>query len=209
MVKRGFLILIIFGFLRVIQSCCNCSSDPILFDIGQIELVNLDNTGERPLKTDVDIMHPNAVAFQVYIGIERDSYAHCEKVNGYFMGFPALNACKCFWDYYPNQKITHFSIKTLTPLKEELKEGDDVTEYFLASHYYHQSQPYITIKELIKAYNMGDAYFNNYGFEFKIFFKELVENESAQFEVTVELSDGRMLTAKTNLIAMNDQSNEE
>lgn len=203
--SKVLFVIGLFFILRLTQSC-TCSDEPFYLDSNLIMIKNLDNSGLYTASSNIDTMFSAAVAFEVAIYDSTNTF-YTSLVNPKTsFGFSTAQALsKCPEIYKSKQNISKISIITLEAISPEIPVNTDVTEYFLTQESNtFLFQPLETlINTALYSYSLDDPLFT-----FKVFFKEDIQNDKAQFAFEILFSDGRTLTAKTNLIHLKPSFNE-
>ncbi|MBN2807511.1 MAG: hypothetical protein JXR22_12710 [Prolixibacteraceae bacterium] len=199
---KVILIIVAITTFRLFWSCCSCNDDYFSFEYERVLISNIDNSGQWSKPSDVNIMPAAGVAFEIQIvGSEPVLTSQCRKRP---MGFNALQAqdCNCEDIYIPNQTIRSVRIRTLEKLNEDYCCNADVTELFLANSCLACEDIgsfYITFDELVRRIN-PEAFYQKPINQFLIYLIVPVENTLAQFELEIELSNGRTIIGQTALI---------
>jgi hypothetical protein len=116
------------------------------------------------------------------------------------MGFATASAfqpCECPQLFQPVQSISEIKIITLKDINAQIKAGADVTDLFVGTP--TDSFLYTPFKKLLGKLK-GSVTAGRAGYSISIFCKEQIDNDTAQFEVLIGLSDSRILKAKTQVI---------
>ncbi len=198
-------ILIIVAFttiLRTVTSCCNCENVFFSFNYESIQIGNIDNSGQWSRPTELNEMPKNGVAFEVEIIGNSTANSLVNKLDLWAFQTASAQSCDCDDRYVGNQLIKSVKIVTLFDLNKDYSTNEEVTPLFLANNCLDCDDIgtfYITIPDLIKRLNPESIY-NQPVNKFLIYLKVPVENTKAQFQVEVELTDGRKLKAQTALI---------
>ncbi|MDZ7633207.1 MAG: hypothetical protein U5L72_01675 [Bacteroidales bacterium] len=195
--KSAIIILLLFA-LRIIQSC-SCPDNPHYFDFDLLTVSNLDNSRDYVRSNETDTMYSASVAFEMRIAGSR-AFALNPKSN-FSLGFTEATAMEeCPIRFVPNQQITKITIRTLEAISSEIPENTDVTTLFLGLVPYTSSgYMYEPIENMYNRINQ-QSFYDNATATLQLFCKENIQYPKAQFEISVDLSDGRTLTAITNLI---------
>lgn len=199
LLTKSLLLLILLFTLRIIHSC-GCPDDPHFFDFDLMTVSNLDNSKDYLQSNPTDTMYSSAVAFEISISGSK-GFAHLGKSN-FSLGFSEANAMEeCPTRFVSNQKISKISIKTMEAISSEIPENTDITDLFLGLVPYTSSLKYLyePIGNLYDKLNQ-ETVFEDATATLQVFCRVNIQNEKAQFEFTVNLSDGRTLTGLTDMI---------
>lgn len=204
-----------FIIINALQSCwfnCNCTDDTLYFSLNTAETENIDNSSTYPFNTEIDVMHAAAVAFRITL---RDSsetdynfyYATILEKNRPRAGFGIQHAnawsCDCPIYFMPSETVTRFEIITTFDINQQLRAGEDVSNFFLAeTRNFPMDGLYATIDEVISFLYASPTVYATV--DFNIFLQPRVENTIAEFTINVYLSNGKVLTAKTDNISIVD-----
>lgn len=199
--KRVFIVLTIIFISRLFFSCCNCPDDVSSINYNEISILNVNNALPYGYfdTTMVDTLMNSAVAFEIILkdSTQKDTYYFVQHFG--FSTANAMQPCDCFPMFKAKQEITKIRITTLFDMNETIKANTEVSHYFVAlpSHTFL----YSSINELLPILNDKILYISA-SISFKIFCKEIIMNDVAQFDIQVDLSDGSVLLAKTNLVQL-------
>ncbi len=206
---RAINILLFVFFLRVMMSCCmlntcSCGDDVIPYSINRTKIVNIDNAGMYGSETSSNELKRAAVAFSLKLSDTNftyfDYYAVTSKTNFGFAGAYALSD-DCDPIFESTARISSISIITLQNLNTTILAGQDVTQQFLVRlNSNPQSGLYETLENALTQIRYKGYPFVVINFYLKI----PVEYNSAQFNLSITLSDGSILEATTNLITIID-----
>jgi hypothetical protein len=203
---RKILIIIFFGFvLRTLSSCfnCDCDDEALYFDFTRVELTNLDNSQTYAIPTQSDTMISKAVAFDVKI--VNDNLFSFRNVPENLFSFSSAYAwsCDCPQLFRANNKIEKISLITVFNINANINANSDITDRFVAhkENYYQPTGLYLTINELYSKIN-PDTYNDRAVEEFKLYLKDEVENEKAQFIINVHLINGIVLSDTSKILTI-------
>lgn len=175
-------IIIVLITIIAIRSCSGCCEDPpeIPFDYRKMEIETVEN------------MFSEKVFFEITISDTIRNYYAGQSYKPNF-GFTNAHALSCPDPVYiSNQQLKKIQVETLFPISSQIPAGQDVSSYF-----YGRSKLYISLDELIAS--MSNVYYQPQT-SFTLFLKEKVENENAQFVITLNFSDGSVLIDTTKMI---------
>jgi hypothetical protein len=203
-VVRAIMIVIVGFLFRTIQSCCDCTDNYSTFSYVGVDLVNIDNSGRWSRITSDNTMRKNAVAFEVIVFGESDESLVSKIYSP--SGFSQAKAlgCNCDDKYKSNQTITGLSIVSIYNINSEYDCGSDVTSLFVANNCFDCddiSYFYCSIDDLLQRVN-SKYFYNDYLNRFIVYLTTAVEDTIAQFEFSVALSNGQVLSGLTNEISI-------
>jgi hypothetical protein len=203
---RKILIIILFGFvLRTLSSCfnCNCDNDAFYFDFTRVELTNLDNSQSYAIPTQSDTMSSKAVAFEVKI--VNDNLFSLKNVSKNMFSLSSAYAwsCDCPQFFRANNKIEKISIITVFDINTNINANSDITDRFVAhkENYHQPTELYLSIEELYSRIN-PETYSDQAVEAFKLYLKDEVENEKAQFIIHVQLTNGIVLSDTSKILTI-------
>jgi len=202
--KKIVLILSVVFFSRLLFSCCDCDNSSIPFDINNASIENIENSGEWPGINPTDIMQSQAAAFKITLGTDSIVFAaaNCYSLNN--LGFTKAFSCECSTPYHPNQKITDirisniYSINTSIPINTELSNDHFV---YAKENWNSFSEMYLSKESFLETIN-PEIVSDTPEFSFMIFLKDKIENNTAQFLITIELSNGESLVLQTRILTI-------
>lgn len=205
-IKKILYVFLLIFILRIFSGClfrCDCSDEVFHFDFSRVEIINLDNSQVYTSVLQNDTMFGKSVAFEIRI-MPNEILASCSPtlILSPFNSAYAWS-CDCQQLFRANQQIEKISIFTLLDINEKFKANTNVTDLFLASKedYYNPEQLYIPFSKLYERIN-PNKYRDTQVQDFKIFLKEEVKNNKAQFVVNIMLSDNRILADTTGLLTI-------
>ena len=212
---RAIYITAFFVIINIFQSCwfnCNCTDETLYFSLNTVEVENVDNSNTYPVSTGENEMHGAAVAFRVVLrdSSETDYYFHYAALLNKNMpragvGIQQANAwsCDCPIYFMPSESVDQIEIITTFDINTELSAGEDVVNFFLAeTRTFPMDGLYAAIDEVVSFLYTSPT--ENAAVDFNIFLQPRVENTMAEFTINVYLSNGKVLTAKTNTITIVD-----
>ena len=201
--RRIALLISLVFLLKVVSSCI----DPVWdfdFSFNNIAVKNLDNSGIFVTGLERDTMYTTAGAFMVTLSDETFLASRVLRHgNADFTSFTPASAMSPEFRYHPRHRITGISIVTLEELSAGVPAGTDVTGMFVAHvpHFIGLDFLYLKAEELPAVLDL-DFYPGEPSLTFQLFCKQDITNNTAQFVITVTLSDETVLTATTNLITL-------
>jgi hypothetical protein len=196
-IKKPFLIVLLFFLLRIIQSCCTCPDVAELFDFNRITFRNLDNSGTYTTWASGDTMYSAAVAFEVYVSGEPEYFSINERILDIF-AFSEASATQCDCDplFKARDPIVDISIQTLFPIPGIAVEGEDVTDYFYTMGHGRLYEEMAILPDLINY----EVYSGEAMTSFRVYCRENILSDTAQFLFSIELGNGSILMATTSII---------
>jgi hypothetical protein len=189
--------------IRILSSCVglfggDCNSEPLYYDLEYITVSGCDNSDIYLSFEETDTMKYEAVAFNILLSAD-DLYYLTNLKNTNNFGFSQTYAWECVHYYKANQNITDIKITTLFDISNRIPANSDVTGNFLYNTNNNYNKLYTKFNDIKSSVNVTSS---NIGCEFYIFYKNAVQNDSAQFVVEISLSDDRVLIDTTNVISI-------
>ena len=188
--------------VELMVACCNCL-EPTYFDYTNCSLTinNLDNSGAEPIVSQSNIISKDA--FGIRVGIKRNENICKVKTNkSLFFQSAYARYCDCppEFQYFPLDSITSVKVITNNDFNSGHLENADVSEYF----YVFRGNEFSTIEEYVENIETTLYDFGNPTLEFDLLLMTPPTiNTEHQFEIIVELSDGRIFNAQTELLELN------
>lgn len=188
--------------IELVVSCCECIETTFLnYTNCSLSINNLDNSGVSPVITQATAISKNA--YGVRISINRsESICEVKRNNSLFFQSANATSCRCppEFQYMPLDSIISIVIVTVNDFDSEHKTGSDVSELF----YTFKENEFTKLREYIKnleteLYDFVDPTFE---FDILLMFPPTIGLEH-QFEISIELSDGRIFKAHTRKIELN------
>ncbi len=199
---KAFIVISLFFLLRLITSCCNCTDITYRFSYVDVIVNNINNSSQWSRPSNENQMYAEGVAFEVQIvGCSIESSSVKKRSLASFKTLSA-QSCDCDDIYASVHEISSIRIFTLEKINSKYNAGDDVTDVFLANTCINCDDVgsfYISIDELLTRIN-GQPLYDKPENRFLVYLKEKVEYDTAQFEFEISLSDGQVITARSELI---------
>jgi hypothetical protein len=168
-------------------------------------LKNLDNSGEKAVVTESLQLNKNAYGIRLNFQIEEKlANARVKQINSFFIQSAyATSVESCPYVYQPVESIVSIKVFTLHNFDNLHTENSEITEYFKVAQTYSSVEDYIAnmdFKQVIR----DDGLFIYHGkFEIDLMLMTPpTTNNSQQFKVRVELSDGRIFEEQTTEIKL-------
>lgn len=198
--KKVLFVLFLIFISRLFFSCCNCPDDTTSVNLNKVNIDNIDNTFQYGYSeiTKKDTLYRAAVAFKVNVIDSTVTETHWFYVAN--MGFNSASAfqpCECPQLFQPKQNISEIKIITQKDINSQIKAGSDVTDLFVGTP--TDNFLYTPLDKLLEKLE-GTVSAGMAGYSVSIYCKEPIDNETAQFEILIGLSDSRILRATTRLI---------
>ena len=178
--------------------CCKCEDDqqePTSYSNCSVELYNLNNSGAASVVSEADTLHKSAFGLQ--IKITRPQNVCSRPARTWFMSSAYATKCDCgTFAHEPLENILDVSIKTIYPFDTAHPAGSDVTEYFYSyiDEYTHFEPGDLNSET---GWQDGDEY------QHQIFLMVPPPSGTVQqFEISIELSDERVLTATSEPVVL-------
>lgn len=185
---------------NLIFGCCDCL-ETIFFDYTNcmISLENLDNSGQVPVVSSSNSILKNA--FGLRVEVERKEELCDNYSKPLFFSSAYATSCDCPPEtiYKPLDSIVSVNIITLMDFDSTHFSNDNITGYFSVL----RSTEFMSIDEFFsnehnEIYDLDDS---NLTFDLMLMIPP-AENAEYQFEVLIELSDGRVLSKISNLVEL-------
>ncbi|MGV8091386.1 MAG: DUF5034 domain-containing protein [Mangrovibacterium sp.] len=201
-INKIILILMLPLMVELIVSCCDCL-ETIFFDYTNCSLTinNLDNSDATPIIAQSKSISKKAYGIRVSIN-RSENICEVERNNSLFIQSAYATSCDCPPEsqYMALDSIVSVAITTCNDFDSEHLGCSDVSELF----YVFERNEFTSIPEYIGNVKTELYDFMNPTFEFDLLLMSPptigIEH---QFEVTIELSDGRILNAQTGIIELN------
>jgi len=198
--KVLIILTLSFGF-KLFFSCTPYSQDPIEIDYNYISVIGIDNS-DRFLAnySDIDTLFSNAVALKLTLSDTTKYYAASFLPNLLeAFSFQTLKADDIDPSYVPRNKVTDIKIKTLLDINDDLKAGDDISEYIFCAPredfdlYHNLSYGISRLNDIQSYYERGSII---------LVLNVSVKNTNSQFEITVTLDNGIELLGTTEIFTI-------
>ncbi len=186
----------------VISCCCDCIETTFLdYTNCSLTINNLNNSGVSPVVTESNSISKNS--YGIRLSIKRnENVCKVKRTNSIFIQSAYATSCHCppEFQYMPLDSIISVKITTINDFDTNHSRHSDVTELF----YEFQRNEFTAISDYVQNIETNLYDIINSPFEFDILLMSPptigVEHE---FEVSIELSDKRILNAKTGIIELN------
>jgi len=199
---KVILILMLPLLVEIVISCCNCTDTTFInYTNCSLNVFNLDNSGSAIRISQSDTLSKEAYGIRISIYRSENT---CELIRNNTLFIQSVSAIHCScppeFEYLPLDSIVSVSIITKNDFDAEHLKSSDVTEYF----YVTNGSGYISFK----------GYFDNIIAKISDYFETAYELDlllmtppnigaEHQFEINVELSDGRNFNNQTRKIILN------
>lgn len=194
---------------EITVACCNCVDSTIKnYSHHGLSVFNLDNSGERPVVT-LDTSIPKN-AYGIQLDLIRGLVAFNRTSPGFFQSAYAFS-CECPPEFHikPKDEIQSIEIFTVNDFDDIHSAGLEVTDYFRMMN----NGNLITLADYLESMkgtdskgNSGWSIYNEGDLRLRLTLL-LMEAPSMgtthQFEVKINLSDGRTLEQLTTVIILN------
>lgn len=200
--KKSLILISLAFIVRLIFSCCNCPETIVYYQFQTMETMNLDNSTWVAKPTDYDVMQPAAVAFEITL---TDTLARYDQAMNQRWK-PQLNAahavidCFCPFHYYPEPKMSRFSIHSLLDYAPGQPAGSDITGSFVWQ--YRHRHLYRNMDSLLQVLNEPFYDDGNPRKTFQFFCRDSMINDTIQLVFRLEFENGEILADTTNQIAI-------
>lgn len=190
-------IALIYGVIIISKffvSCCNCEdSMELRYTDNAILVNNLDNSGRIPIlaRTEGVIKTAYGIQLQVLsIEVARQNNWGFSTANAYSCG------CKPPITYIPRDSIINFEIISVNPF-DALPAGSDITDKFMveAGNRFSAANSFLSGATPSVNYSLEQPRISSF-----LLMQPPATTGAYQFEIRLQLSDGRTLTQRTTPI---------
>ena len=206
-VKKIITILTLPLIASVVISCCDCLTPTIFGSYSNcgLSVLSLDNSGATPVVTTTNQIPKRAYGLR--ISIEQSENKCVSKIYpSFFISSAYAFGCDCppSHKYSPLEVIESIKISTLNDFDANHLKNKDVSAYFFEK----QAGSFTKIDNYVKKLkdqsilfknSRWSSYDNSTTFDLLLMTAPTIGTEH-QFEVTITLSDKRVLNAKTELV---------
>lgn len=201
LIPKVLIILTLSFGIKLFFSCTPYSQDPIEIDYNHISVIGIDNSEVFLASySDIDTLFSDAVALKLTLSDTTKYYAASLLPNLLeVFSFQTLKADDIDPSYVPRNKVSDIRIKTLLDINDDLKAGDDISEYFLCAPredfdlYHNLSHGISRLNDIQSYYERGSII---------LVLNESVKNTNSQFEITVTLDNGIELLGTTEIFTI-------
>ena len=197
--SKVLLILAIDFGLRMVFSCVPVRPVEIDFNYNKIDVVGIDNSGQYLNPNNaIDTMYADAVALSLSLcdSLQYGVYSSRNIMQELF-SFQSSYAMTVPENYIPQNSVESIHIKTLLDINNDIRAGDDITDYFL--YVSCDNYTYGLYQDLDKGIDKFNSIQSAPGSGIVLVLKKTVQNTNARFEVSVALDNGDTLTYTTEL----------
>jgi len=188
--------------VELVISCCDCIETTFLdYTNCSLTINNLDNSGVSPVIIQSNSISKNS--YGIRLSIKRsENVCELKRTNSIFIQSANATSCDCPPEflYMPLDSIISVKISTCNDFDSNHLGCSDITELF----YVFQGNEFTVISDYIQDLETELYDIINPTFEFDILLMSPptvgIEHE---FEVSIELSDGRTLNATTGIVKLN------
>jgi len=192
------IVLTIIFLSRLLFSCCNCPKTAESANLNMIELEYLNLIpNEQNLEYSSDSMLNASVAFEIIVRDSTEAKNNWYVNNAGFSSASAFQPCECPKLFLPDEQISSIKINTLKDINSKIKSGQEISGLFVAKN--RNTFLYLEIEDLLKSMK-GSVTSGLPGYRVAVYLKEKIDNSEAQFEVSVTLSNSKVLKMKTKVI---------
>ncbi|KAB2870771.1 MAG: hypothetical protein F9K37_04990 [Bacteroidales bacterium] len=204
--KKTLLILVAVFLFKLMNSCCLifgdcCKNDPLPTSFNNIKISNVDNSKEYDVLTTSNEMKRAAVAFNVNV-FDTNYYNYYSYAKSCSFGFSQAYAMECENPFAVITRINCISITTKYDINSSIKAGEEVVNHFVAkTEFWSLSGLYSTVDDVLD--NQRGVIYEPW-LDIRFYLKIPVENNIAQFDFQIFMSDGSVISDSTNLISIVD-----
>lgn len=199
--KKIMLIAMLPLIVEIIVACCDCL-EPAIYDYTNCSLTisNLDNSGAEPIVTNLNTILKNAYGIRVSI-VREENTCEASRLNSIFIQSSYAFDCLCppELEYLALDSITSLKIFTLNEFDESHTTDSEISDYFRV----FSRDNFSLIDHYIN--NIGTTLydFDNPTLEFDLLLMTPpTHGPEHKFQVTILLSDGRELSAQTEILEL-------
>lgn len=201
-INKIILVLMLPLILELVVSCCNCIETTYLnYTHCGLMIKNLDNSGASPVVAQSNSISKNA--YGIRLSIKRsENYCELKRNNSFFIQSVYATSCDCppEFQYMPLDSIVSVKLSTYSDFDSEHLAGSDITGLF----YVYSGNEFIEISKYLKHVETELYNLMNPTFQFDILLMSPpIIGMAHEFEVLIELSDGRVFKSQTGIINLN------
>ena len=201
-INKIILVLMLPLILELVVSCCNCIETTYLnYTHCGLMIKNLDNSGASPVVAQSNSISKNA--YGIRLSIKRsENYCELKRSNSFFIQSVYATSCDCppEFQYMPLDSIVSVKLSTYSDFDSEHLAGSDITGLF----YVYSGNEFIEISKYLKHVETELYNLMNPTFQFDILLMSPpIIGMAHEFEVLIELSDGRVFKSQTGIINLN------
>lgn len=201
-INKIILILTIPLMVEFAISCCDCKETTFLnYTNCSLTINNLDNSGVSPVITQSTSISKNAYGIRISIN-RSESICEVKRNNSLLIQSAYATSCDCPPEvqYMPLDSIVSVIIITSNDFDSEHLRGSDVSKLF----YVFKGNEFTKLSEYIENLEteLYDYVTPTFEFDILLMSPPTIGIEH-QFEVSIKLSDGRILNAQTGKIEFN------
>ncbi len=201
---QKIILFVLLAFtVRLIISCCDCNYPVEAFDLKQVEIYPIDNTGAYPQPAN-DTLYRKAIAFEIQVG-DNQLQEFAIKKNS-LSTFNELKACECVMSYKLNYSIDSITIITNRELSFIYPAKSDLSDKFYASkiNWGNPGSLYQTLDELVEdinTYSLSDSRM----YRFLVVLDKIYTNSDiVSFTFTFHMSNGEKIIGLSPDIYLTD-----
>lgn len=199
--KVLFLVLVFPLFGQVLVSCCECMDSSFLsYTNCSISTLNLDNSGISPQIASSNSIPKDAFGLRLVLLRSEDVCEH-KHSNSIFIQSAYALSCDCppKFEYQPLNIIKSLKINTQNDFDSIHPSGSDITELFFE----FKENRFTSLDDFVENLDTVIPNFLDPIFEFDLLLMSSPTiGQDHEFQVSIELSDGRTLNAKTGILKL-------
>ena len=181
--------------IELVAACCDCP-EPVLkqYTHKTFAVTELDNSQADAMESPTDTIDKNALGIRLML--EYEKLAMAIPLRFRCMNTAVAFSCRCPPEtaYEPKDSITSLKIYTLFDFDNTHPGGSDITEYF----FQYKNNSYLAIVNIMHALNSTLRYENDFNQSIDLLLMHAPPASSnQQFQVILDLSDGRQITLTT------------
>jgi hypothetical protein len=197
------LVILLFPLLmELMVSCCDCL-ETIFANYTHCDLTtyNIDNGGAKPRISQSNIINKKAFGIRLVINRNKNLCSLKAPNSSYFQSAHAFSCdCPSEFQQLPLDTITSLKILTINDFDDSHAESMDVSEYFYAfkNNRFSTIDKFIEFQETI----LLDPSPSPFELDLLLMTPPTI-GTAHQFNVVIELSDGRVFNSRTGVITLN------
>ena len=185
---------------------CRCDAEQFInYSHQALFLKNLDNSGEKAVESESLQFNKNAYGIRLHLQIEEKTAIACAtQINSFFVqSANATTVEPCPYVYQAIDSVVSIQVFTINDFDNPHTANSEITEYFKVAQTYLSVENYVTNLTHTQVHR-DNGWFAYYGIiEIDLMLMTTpTANNSHQFKVRVELSDGRVFDEQTTEIEL-------
>ena len=204
--KLIILFFLLVPIANLLFYSCRCDVEQFInYSHQALFLKNLDNSGEKAVESESLQFNKNAYGIRLHLQIEEKATIACAtQINSIFVqSANATTVASCPYVYQAIDSIVSIQVFTINDFDNLHTANSEITEYFKVAQAYLSVENYVTNLTHTQVHR-DDGWLAYYGIiEIDLMLMTTpTANNSHQFKVRVELSDGRVFDEQTTEIEL-------